>query len=74
MVGKRINQESNHYNRIIAMENTLNIDLATQILHDECGLSQDVAAAMAYMCGMINDYRTNERQAEQRAAQASAED
>lgn len=73
MAAKRINQESNHNNRI-AMENTLNIDLATQILHDECGLPQDVAAAMAYMCGMINDYRTNERQAEQRAAQASAED
>lgn len=56
------------------MENTLNKELATQILHDECGLSQDVAEAMAYMCGMINDYRTDERQAEQRAAQASAED
>lgn len=56
------------------MDNTLNKELATKILHDECGLPQDVAAAMAYMCGMINDYRTNERQAEQRAAQASEED
>lgn len=73
MATKRINQKPNHYNRI-AMENTLNIDLATQILHDECGLPQDVAAAMANMCGMINDYRTNERQAEQRAAQAIEED
>ena len=73
MAGKRINQESNNNNRV-AMDNTLNKELATQILHDECGLPQDVAAAMAYMCGMINDYRTNERQAEQRAAQASEED
>lgn len=56
------------------MDNTLNKELATQILHDECGLPQDVAEAMAYMCGMINDYRTNERQAEQRAAQAIEED
>ena len=73
MAGKRINQESNNNNRVV-MDNTLNKELATQILHDECGLPQDVAAAMAYMCGMINDYRTNERQAEQRAAQAIEED